>query len=198
MSDFSNGNVPGFQTKQETQEGQVTWSGRQGQDLTATRKVVIDASATDDGNSPHTTTLRAGLVLAMKDSDGKVYPYNSGANDGRQIALGILEQPQEMLEDGVATDRFTQMLVQGLARENRLYGLDVRAKSQLAGRFLFDRDLNSAAGSLMQPRGAYRISGDHTLTKAEHGLLMIATSAVAFTLPDKENGLAFRLLQSTY
>ena len=87
MSEFTSGNMPGFQTKQESEEKQIVWSGPQGQDLTATKKVVIDAAAVDAGNTP-TTTLRGGLVVAIKDSDGNVYPYDADANDGTQIPVG--------------------------------------------------------------------------------------------------------------
>ena len=44
MSDFTSGNVPGFQTKQESEEKQIVWSGPQGQDLVATKKVVIEST----------------------------------------------------------------------------------------------------------------------------------------------------------
>lgn len=195
MSEFTSGNAPGFQTKQESEEKQVTWSGQHGQNLVATKKVVIDSTATDAGNSP-TTTLRGGLVVAVKDSDGNVYPYAADANDGRQIPLGILPKHQDMLVDDVATDRFSQVLVHGLVRENELVGLDPRAKAQLGGRFVFDRDLPASTGVLLHPRGVYRKSADYTVQQSDTGLLFIATAAVTFTLPTKQNGLAFRFLQT--
>jgi hypothetical protein len=195
MSESSGGSVPGFQAKQDAQAGQVTWSGRHGQDLTATRKVVIAAASVDVGNTPQ-TTLRSGLVMAIKTSDGKAYPFDARTNDGRQIAIGVLEQSQDMLEDGVATDRFTQILVQGLVRESRLVGLNPRAKTQLAGRFLFDSDIAGSNAVLMQPRNVTRVFADTTVTRADHGKLFIATSGVTFTLPDKEDGLAFRFMQA--
>ena len=90
MSDFTNGNVPGLATKVEAEESQVIWAGRCGQDLVATRRATIDSAAVDSGNSP-TTTLRGGNVLALVDASGKAHTYDPDANDGRQIALGILE-----------------------------------------------------------------------------------------------------------
>ena len=48
----------------------------------------------------------------------------------------------------------------------------------------------------MHPRGIYRKSADYTLTAEDNGLLFIATAAVNFTLPTKQNGLAFRFLQT--
>ena len=195
MSDFTSGNIPGSQTKVEAEESHVTWAGRYGQDLVATRRVTLDAAAVDSGNSP-TTTLRGGNVLALVDASGKAHTYDPDANDGRQIALGILEHYQNMLVDGVAADRFTQILVHGLVKESELVGLDPRAKQQLAGRFVFDKDLGASLGVLMHPRGIYRKSANYAVTAADNGLLFLATAAVSFTLPAKQNGLAFRFFQT--
>jgi hypothetical protein len=195
MSEFTTGNMPGFQTKQESEEKQIVWSGPQGQDLVASKKVVIDATAVDAGNTP-TTTLRGGLVVAIKDSDGNVYPYDADANDGTQVPYGILAKHQNMLLEGVASDRFAQILVHGLVRENELIGLDRRAKDVLGGRFTFDRDLHASTGVLLQPRGVYRKATNYTVVAADSGLLFVATAAATFTLPTKANGLAFRFLQT--
>ena len=194
MSDFTSGNVPGLAAKTEAEESQVTWAGRYGQDLVATRRVTIDAAAVDTGNSP-TTTLRGGNVLALVDASGKAHTYDPDANDGRQMAVGILEHYQNMLVDGVAADRFSQILVHGLVKESELVGLDPRGKQQLGARFVFDKDLGASLGVLMHPRGIYRKSANYVVTAADNGLLFIATAAVAFTLPAKQNGLAFRFLQ---
>ena len=101
-----------------------------------------------------------------------------------------------MLVDGVAADRFTQILVHGLVKESELVGLDPRAKQQLAGRFVFDKDLGASLGVLMHPRGIYRKSANYAVTAADNGLLFLATAAVSFTLPAKQNGLAFRFFQT--
>jgi hypothetical protein len=195
MSEFTSGNAPGFQTRQESEEAQITWSGPQGQNLVAAKKVVIDATATDSDNSP-ITTLRGGMVVAVKDTDGNVYPYDPDANDGTQIAFGVLPKHQNMLVDGVAVDRFSQIFVHGMVRENQLVGLDPRAKAQLGGRFLFDRELHAATGVLLHPRGVYRKSANYAVQQSDTGLLFLATAAVVFTLPTKQNGLAFRFVQT--
>src|SRR5687767_7156955 len=148
MSDFTTGNAPGFQAATEAHESEVTWSGRQGQDLVATRHITIVSTTTDSGNTP-STTLRGGNLLAVVDATGKLNTYSPDATDGRQIAVGILEQAQDMLVSGVATDRFTQMLVHGLVREGELINLDPRGKQQLGLRFLFDRETSPQAGALM-------------------------------------------------
>src|SRR4051812_30385595 len=113
MSHFTTGNAPGISAKVESEEQQVTFAGRHGQTLIVTQPVTIAAAAVDSGNSP-TTTLRGGNLLAIADSGGKAVLYDPDANDGSQIAVGLLERAQDMLVEGVATDRFTQMLVHGL------------------------------------------------------------------------------------
>lgn len=195
MSEFTSGNVPGVGTQQDAEDTQVWWAGRHGQDLIATKKITLDSTAADSGNTPP-TTLRGGNVMALVDSTGKALTYDPDANDGRQIAMGILEKHQSMLVDGAAADRFTQMLVHGFLKQGELVGLDPRAKQQLAGRFVFDRDLNASLGVLMHPRGVYRKAANYAVTAADNGLLFLATAAVSFTLPTKENGLAFRFFQT--
>lgn len=194
MSQFTSGNLPGFQAQIEGEESQVWWSGRGGQSLIATRRVTLDATNTDAGNSP-TSTLSAGSILAIEDGSGNAYLYDADANDGRQIAVGVLERAQDMLVEGVASDRFTQMLACGLLKESEIASLDVRARNQLAGRFVFDTPLEPV-GTLMHPRGVYRKDANYTVTADDNGLLFIATAAVTFTLPTKANGLAFRFLQT--
>jgi len=195
MSHFTTGNAPGFQAATEAQESEVTWSGRNGQDLVATKQITVVGTTTDTGNTP-TTTLRGGNLLAIIDATGKLSTYSPDANDGRQIAIGILEHAQDMLVGGVATDRFTQMLVHGLVREGELLNLDPRAKQQLGQRFTFDRESSPQAGVLLHPRGIYRKSANYTVVAADNGLLFLATAAVTFTLPTKQNGLAFRFAQT--
>ncbi|HZN32775.1 MAG TPA: hypothetical protein VFB80_03120 [Pirellulaceae bacterium] len=195
MSEFTTGNAPGFQAATEAAENEVTWSGRAGQDLIATKKITIVSTAVDAGNTP-TTTLRGGNLLAIVAATGKIDTYSPDANDGRQIAAGILEKAQDMLVLGVATDRFTQMLVHGLVREGELLNLDPRARQQLGRRFTFDRETSPQAGVLMHPRGVYRKSANYTVTADDNGLLFLADAAVTFTLPTKANGLAFRFAQT--
>src|SRR5262245_30743546 len=103
MSEFTSGNVPGIGTQVESGETQVWWAGRHGQALIATRKITLAAASEDSGNTP-ATTLRGGNVLALADASGKALPYDPDANDGRQIAMGVLEKHQDMLVGGVATD----------------------------------------------------------------------------------------------
>lgn len=194
MSEFTSGAIPGMQMPVESTETQVTWSGRHGQTLIATQRALLAADVVDSGNTPN-TTIRGGHVLAI-DANGAARLYDPDANDGLQIAVGVLEQTQDMLEGGVATQRLVSMLVHGLLKESELHGLDPRAKQQLASRFVFDRSLGVSGGELMHPRGVVRKSANYTITAEDNGMLFIATAAVTFTLPAKANGLAFRFLQS--
>lgn len=193
MSQFTTGNAPGFAAAVESEQSQITWSGRHGQDQVVTQRAVIHSTSVDAGNLP-TTTLRAGLILAYRDSDGKATPYSPDAIDGSQIAVGVLEQHQDMLVGGVAADRFTQMVVHGLVRESEIVNLDPRARQQLAQQIVFDRKPLSPA-PLLAPRGVYRKNTSYTLTAADNGLLFLATGGATFTLPTKANGLAFRITQ---
>jgi hypothetical protein len=88
------------------------------------------------------------------------------------------------------------MLVHALVREGELIGLDPRAKQQLGLRFFIDKETSPQAGTLMHPRGIYRKSSNYTVTAGDNGLLFLATAAVTFTLPTKQNGLAFRFAQT--
>ena len=65
-----------------------------------------------------------------------------------------------------------------------------------AGRIFIIAYLGASLGVLMHPRGIYRKSANYVVTAADNGLLFLATAAVSFTLPTKENGLAFRFLQT--
>jgi hypothetical protein len=134
-------------------------------------------------------------VLAYRDSDGKVIPYAPDANDGSQIAVGVLEQHQDMLVGGVPTERFTQMIVHGLVREGELINLDTRARQQLSQQMVFDRQPLSPA-PMLAPRGVYRKTTSYTLTAADNGMLFLVSGAATFTLPTKANGLAFRIVQT--
>jgi hypothetical protein len=194
MSQFTTGNVPGFEAAVTAETTQIGWSGRHGQDQIVTQRAVIHEDTVDAGNTP-TTTLRAGVVLAYRDTDGKVAIYTPGASDGTQIAVGVLEQAQDMLVGGVATERFTQMIVHGLVREGRLHDLDARGRQQLAQQMVFDRKPISPA-PLLAPRGIYRKSTNYTITADDNGLMFLATGAATFTLPTKANGLAYRVVQT--
>lgn len=195
MSSFTTGNQPGFQPRRFSSHQQVTWSGRAGQDQIATMPVTIDASSTVPGNTPE-TTLPAGTILARSQVTGKLHPYVPDANDGRQVPLGILERSQDMLVDGVPTDRLAKMLVLGLVKSRLVPHLDRRAQDLLAERLHFDTDPATIGGRMLSTRRVVRQEEDLTLHAEDHGTLFVATDEVTFTLPTKQNGLTFRFAQS--
>src|SRR4029450_4936443 len=100
MSEYTTGNAPGFQAALDSQESEVLWSGRKGQDLVATKKITLASATTDGGNSP-ATTLRGGNLLAIVDASGKANTYVPDANDGRQIAVGFLDPHQNIHAEAV-------------------------------------------------------------------------------------------------
>ena len=174
MSDFTTGNTPGFQAASEADGAEVTWSGRQGQDLIATKKITLVSTAADTRQHAH-------------DHAPRRHPDGGRGCDrqGRYLFARRQRRPADRhghfgkapghARAGVATDRFTQMLVHGLVREGELLSLDARARQQLGGRFTFDRETSPQAGVLMHPRGVFRKSANYTVTADDNGLLFLAT-----------------------
>ena len=151
--------------------------------------VLLDSTAVDAGNSP-TTTLRDKLGLGVVTSSGKAVAYDPDETLGQQIAAGVLCGPVPVSGD---TPAF--MLAGGVLKEADLLGLDIRAKQQLSRRIITE-DSYLYDAPMLCPRGVKRVSTNQVLTAADHGLLFVATAAVAFTLPTKQNGLAFRFFQT--
>lgn len=94
--------------------------------------ITLDASvvgADADGNK----FLKAGTVLGKITSNGKYGPYDNGAGDGRDTAVGFLLETVN-LKDG---DAVTGMLIHGSVIEARTSGIDASGKADLAGAILF-------------------------------------------------------------
>ena len=151
--------------------------------------VLLDSAAEDAGNTP-TTTLRDKLGLGVVTSSGKAVAYDPDENLGQQIAAGLL-----CGETAVSGDTPAFMLAGGVVKEADMLGLDIRAKQQLSRRLIAEDSLVYDM-PLLCPRGIVRIGTNRVLTAADHGLLFLATGAAAFTLPTKQNGLAFRFFQT--
>jgi hypothetical protein len=194
MSSFLSGMIPGIGDAEFSEERNVVWSGRQSQTLVATRAVMLDSTCVDSGNTP-TTTLRAGNLIALDDATGRGFIYDPDAADGKQVVLGVLEKTVDMLQNGVATARLVEVIVAGRVKQGMLIALDPRARVALAGRIEFDQEWTNSGGHLLLPRSVYRKAANYTLTAADHGAHFVATAAVSFTLPTKQNGLSFRFTQ---
>lgn len=194
MSGFLSHLVPGMESPVFSEDPALTWTGRQGQTLVATRPVLLDSTCEDGGATP-TTMLRAGNIVAINSATGRGFLYDPDADDGTQIAVGILEHSVDMLQNGVAVDRLVDVIVAGRIKQSDVIGLDACARAQFAGRIQFDQDWSNNGGFLLSPRAVYRKSANYTLTQADHGCHFIASAAVTFTLPAKHNGLTFRFTQ---
>lgn len=195
---FNDANAPGMTVARESEESQIYGTGRGGQTGIVEGKITVKSSSTDAGNTP-TTTLRGGLLMAIKASDGLAYPYDGHANDGTQLPVAILEKHVNMLVDGVATDRFLSGIRKAaLLKEVELLGEDAHALGVLLrnGSLL---DSLTPHGSLFQPRYRKRQikAADYTVVAADNGDLFVQTTgAVTFTLPTKALGLCFEFFNT--
>ena len=75
--------------------------------------------------------MAAGTVLGLVTATGLAVAYDDTANDGSEVAVGILAQDVDAAGEG--RDKPVPMFVGGLFVEARLTGLDAGAKSDLAG-----------------------------------------------------------------
>lgn len=177
--------APGFTAIQETEEAQIWASGPDNNHQRFQMKVTIDSTVTDSGNTP-TSTLRGGLVMGLKDSDGNAYAYDADANDGTQKIIGVLEKHVNMLDRfGTAEDKFSKILNSGIIKlAADLVGEDKFAIAVLA-RLGFRFPQVDPHGSLFgfYPKARYFKAADYTLLDADHGCRFVATAAVNFTLP---------------
>lgn len=94
--------------------------------------ITLDASlvaADGDGNK----ILAAGTVIGKVTATGKYGAYNNAATDGREVAVGLITESVN-LKDG---DVITHLLLHGSVLEARCTGVDANAKTDLAGRIIF-------------------------------------------------------------
>jgi len=97
---------------------------------------VMSSAARDDVHSPAsspTTKLRKGLVCGrLTASPYKFKEYDNAAIDGCGVALGILMDTVNLLDEaGDAQDASVRLHVGGWYDEDKLYGLDANAKTDL-------------------------------------------------------------------
>jgi len=94
--------------------------------------ITLDAllvGADADGNK----ILKAGTIIGKVTATGKYGAYNNGLDDGRETAEGVLPESVN-LKDG---DVITGLLIHGSVPEARTSGLDSAARTDLAGRIIF-------------------------------------------------------------
>lgn len=186
--------LPGISATVESTERQVYWE-HQGNIWVGGQLV---STTTDSGASP-TTSIRAGLIVALK-SDGLLYAYDPTATDGKEVPYGVLTESGSMLDpqSSVVANKAVRVLVAGFLRAANLTNVDAQARAIMtqSGRFIFDDDI-VGKGSLFGPFARVQSkAADYTVTAADTGSLFITTAAANYTLPTKAAGLAFEFLQT--
>lgn len=182
--------LPGISTKQESIERQV-WFGRWEHQLQDPFPK-IGSAAVDAGSTP-TTALRAGLVMAKKDSDGLWYEYDPNQTDGREFAQGVLAHSLSMLgPTGAVENKSGVVMVGGMLLAAQLVGLDANARIQLSERFLFDDDY-PGKGWLGPHKREVEKSANYTVVAADNMNEFVAAggTGVNFTLPAIATGYRF-------
>ena len=179
--------LPGFSAIIETEEAQLWASGPDNNHKRFLRRMTIKSTVTDSGNSP-TSTLRAGNLISVKDSDGLGYKYSATATDGTQNVNGVLEKHLSMLDkNGTAENKFTKILTAGILKNYSadLVGVDNAAMAVLLRIGFTVAGAPHGSSFLLHPRARYFKTADYTVVAADHGCMFVAaTNAVNFTLPD--------------
>jgi len=198
MSSFVSGSLPGQQSFVATADNQVQFFGPSSESNAVVLHAIFDATSVDAGNTP-STTLRSGLVLAKVTATNRWKPYDPTANDGTQIAAGVLLRSISMLDAfGTASEKYTgRVLVAGNVRKASLIGLTPDAQSQLIqGGIIFDEHPMGAAAGILNHAGQISVGGNTVVSVSQNGRLFVASAAADFTLPPIQAGLAFGFLQS--
>lgn len=159
--------------------------------------VRLGSAAVDAGNTP-TTTLRAGLLLGRKTSDGLLYQYDPTASDGTERYVGVLGQSISMLDSsgsaeaknagvvyGVGLFKASKLYVLGTLLSSSSYKLVARKQMQGSG-VLLDDDIPGLGRYMGLPVSEKAKTADYTVVAADHGTLFTtlgAAGAVNFTLP---------------
>lgn len=155
---------------------------------------IISGSATDAGNTP-TTTLRGGLLLGKKTSDGKLYAWSASATDGTQNVYGILPFDVNLLDVNAAgQDRILGILIAGWLKNASILNLDAQARQQMRGRFWFDDDFAVPPGLYYPFKQQIPKTANYSVLVSDNGTIFTnagAVGAVTFTLPAIADGLNY-------
>ncbi len=200
MALFDTGNFPGFQAAVETQEVEVLRSGTNGQDLASLSQATVDSATVDSGNTP-TTSIRGGTVMGLIASTGKLQKYGApSTDDGRDRVVGVLPQMINMLQQGVAADRWINLLRSGLVKGSQLINVDAHVKAVLARTgFFFDGTEPEGAAFLVHAKAAIRKGANYTVLTTDNGVAFISTAnAVTFTLPTIARGLSYEIWNGSF
>lgn len=197
------GSLPGNGDANVTSE-KVVWFGRESHNLYLDL-LLISSSAVDAANTP-TTSLRAGLLLARKTSDNKLYAWNPDAVDGTQYVTCILLRDMSMLDSsGAVEDKYAHVLMQGgvkvadLLVEGAAFTTNASewlARRQMFGRFWFDDDYAQIQSGAPSRGFIVDKTADFTVLSAETGRTyhVRGAAAVTATLPTIEAGLIYEFV----
>ncbi len=173
--------MPGLSAAAVTAERSCLWGGT---NFHLIKGVAIDSAAVDAGNTP-TTELRHGLLMGIVTATGLAKQYDPTATDGTNFVAGVLLEARRMTDnDAAAVQRMGMLLVSGPVRASQLLGLDMQARRQMHGRFVFDDRLFGAQGGWLEmiPKTA-----DYTVVNDQDNDVCFTTrgaaGAVNFTLP---------------
>lgn len=190
---------PGFSAEITDAPKQVWWSGPGGQHQRTQRKMTIDSTAVDAGNTP-TTTLRAGNLIAVADGGTNGFVYDPDGLDGKDVVVGVLEESISMLDGtGVAEAKSGRpVMTGGLVKTAELIGLDDAARATMVrSGFKFDTNVPDGAAFLLHSHRTLPKTGTaYTVVAADNGALFLAmgTGGYNFTLPTIAAGLSFEFL----
>lgn len=162
---------------------------------------LIDSTAVDSTHTSYTGQLRAGLVMAKLDSTGAWVDYDADANDGSQIACGVLCREVFLLDPTTGSNgsRVGLVAIAGnfKAAGSNLIGLDARARNSLAKQgFNFDDATTAKVACGSTFAGTRYVTATETLTSADYGKLIVSngSGAVVLTLPALSNGATIEVL----
>ncbi len=188
---------PGYTSLLQSFEISLLWSAHHGEKNLLVSPGKISSTATDSGNTNITTTLRAGLILGIKDSDGFYYKYDPTATDGTQIPRAILPYTLDMLgAANAAVAKTVPVMVRGNIIVANLVNYDAGAGKRLI-QLGFNLDAPAGAEAGEGYIGVQEKGSNYTVVAADNGKLFLAiTGAVTFTLPTKAHGLAFEFLNT--
>lgn len=128
---MSGGFTPGLRTVSDGVTAEASFLASEHQ-MVKRSGITIASSAVDadgDGNK----IVKAGTVLGVITASGKYAPYDNTNNDGTEVAVGFALESVN-LKDG---DVICGLLLHGSVLEARCTGVDANAKTDLAGRIVF-------------------------------------------------------------
>lgn len=187
--------TPGITDSRFSVENDIGFQERFGITALADPGAIIASTAVDATHAGYTTQLRVGLVMAKVTSSGKWVAYAPTANDGSQIAAGILARECYLIDPttGLPQERSGLVALGGNLKvaNGNLYGLDVAARMQLRNQgFVFD-DASTNPSTVGFPYAAPRsVTATATLTSADYGkvIQVVSTANATITLPAVANG----------